>query len=257
MIPERTRTDNVALVDQHSYDYSYMSSEQSPLASANLPSALYSPDERYPHVTSLTRRHFMLQADLPSHLSEVDLTQLDPILRTLLFTDGTVTRTLEAQTLLPVSVEVVSQDQTVVSDRIARHLAITGGVPAIRRRVTISVGGAAMPLISAESHIVPGRLPKDFFNVLDEASDGIGASLQQARLESWRELLWVGFDLAPQWDVPTTPQQVTAITRLYRVLTKGKPALLISETFSVRRQGGMYRLDLREGQTGPNSSSIS
>jgi chorismate-pyruvate lyase len=200
--------------------------------------------------------HFALQADRPSRFAEVDLTQVDPALRMLLFTDGTVTRTLEAQTLSSVSVEVVSQDPVPAPAAVAPHLSIASGRGAVRRRVKIGAGEPLAPVIWAESHIVPSRLPDDFLDVLGAASDGIGGSLQQVQLECWREMLWFGFDRVPGWTGVDTAGNRTAITRLYRMIARGRPVLLISETFTVRRCAGKYYLDLPVDQTEPNSSSI-
>src|SRR6187551_2834635 len=73
---------------------------------------------------ALTRRHFVLQDDRPNHLGEIDLAHMDPSLRCLLFTDGTVTRTLEVQALTRVSVDVVAQSQAPVAEHVASHLEV-------------------------------------------------------------------------------------------------------------------------------------
>ena len=191
---------------------------------------------------ALTRRHFVLQDERPSHLGAVDLAELDPSLRCLLFTDGTVTRTLEVQALSRVSVDVVAQVETPAPERHAQCLKVPSGMPALRRRVVIGTGPAA-PVMWAESHIVPSRLPGDFLDVLNRAPDGIGESLQQVQLESWRDLLWFGLDTLPSWSGVHTSPEPAALTRLYRVFTAGRPALLISESFAVRRDTDSYRLD--------------
>jgi chorismate-pyruvate lyase len=190
---------------------------------------------------ALTKRHFASQDDRPPHLGEVDLTHLDPLLRCLLFTDGTVTRTLEVQALAPVSVGVVAQDEVRTPDDVADHLYVPAGMKSVRRRVVIG-SRPAMPVMWAESHIVPSRLPADFLGVLGRAPEGIGQSLQQVQLESWREMLWFGLDKPPEWSEAAQPESV-ALTRLYRVIAGGAPALLISESFAVAQRDGAYRLD--------------
>lgn len=191
---------------------------------------------------ALTRRHFVLQDDRPDHLHEVDLAELDPALRCLLFTDGTVTRTLEVQALSRVSVEVVSQATAPALERDAQCLEVPRGMEALRRRVKIGADRGA-PVMWAESHIIPSRLPKGFVDVLGRAADGIGESLQQVQLESWRDMLWFGLDTLPAWSEVERQPPPTALTRLYRVITNCRPALLISESFAVRRSGGLYHLD--------------
>ena len=195
-----------------------------------------------PPADELAQRHFVLQASRPAHLGEVNLAELEPFLRGLLFTDGTVTRALEVQTLSPVSVEVSDQINTEVSEPVAEHLGVPGGTESVRRRVLIGTGEPTKPAIWAESHILPSRLPSGFLGVLQGAPDGIGESLQQVELESWREMLWFGFDSHPTWSGVDSHLSSPVITRLYRVITMGLPALLISESFSVTLRDGAYRL---------------
>lgn len=190
----------------------------------------------------LARRHFVLQDSRPAHLDEVNLAALEPFLRGLLFTDGTVTRTLEVQTLSPVSVEVADQTDTSVEGQIAAHLDAAEGTESVRRRVLIGTGKPVEPAIWAESHILPTRLPSEFLGVLQGASDGIGESLQRVELESWREMLWFGLDSHPEWSGMDSGQSSPVITRLYRVIAGGLPALLISESFSVTLRDGTYCL---------------
>jgi chorismate-pyruvate lyase len=191
----------------------------------------------------LAHRHFVLQGNRPTHLREINLAELEPFLRGLLFTDGTVTRALEVQALSPVSVEVTDQIDIAVSGQIAAHLEVPGGTESVRRRVLIGTGEPMAPAIWAESHIVPGRLPGGFLNVLRGAPDGIGESLQRVELESWREMLWFGIDSHPAWSGVDSDVSSPVITRLYRVITGGLPALLISESFSVTLRDDTYCLN--------------
>lgn len=195
-----------------------------------------------PRECALTRRHFVLQDDRPSHICEIDLAELDTALRCLLFTDGTVTRTLEVQALSRVSVDVVAQAKAPTPEPLARCLDVPSGMEALRRRVVIGAGPEA-PVMWAESHIVPSRLPSGFLDVLNKAPDGIGESLQQVQLESWRDMLWFGLDTLPEWSGSHRQSEPTALTRVYRVITESRPALLISESFAVQRRAGTYHLD--------------
>lgn len=194
-------------------------------------------------MSQLTKRHFVLQEERPSHLGDIDLGAMDASLRNLLFTDGTVTRTLEVQALARVFVEVVSQRKCPASGQIANHLYVPDDMEAVQRRVIIGTDASTMPVIWAESHIVPSRLPAGFLRVLDDAPDGIGESLQQVKLESWRELLWFGLDSAPGWSGLLPEAEPTVLKRLYRVIAEEKPALLISESFAIRQHTGTYSLN--------------
>jgi chorismate-pyruvate lyase len=187
---------------------------------------------------ALVERHFIRQAELPDSLHEIDIGALDSALRTLLFTDGTVTRTLEVQTLSHVSVDVVDQHTCAAPDRVARYLDLNGGHDAVQRRVAMRIGDCR-PAVWAESHIIPSRLPEDFLTVLRDSPEGIGESLQRLMLESARELLWFGLGEPPEW-AETRSQH--ALCRLYRVTSHGETALLIAEWFAVEFGSGAYRL---------------
>jgi chorismate-pyruvate lyase len=174
-------------------------------------------------------------------LSHVEVTALDPLLRGLLFTDGTVTRALEVQTLRRVAVEVVEQSPMTLPEHAAPYLDVETGASAmcLRRRVTMRTAGSA-PAVWAESHILPERLPSGFLGSLDRASHGIGGSIEQVRLESRRELLWFRLGPPPRWGGAVAPGASTLI-RLYRIITDGRPGLLICEAFAVEGRLGVYR----------------
>jgi chorismate-pyruvate lyase len=187
----------------------------------------------------LAELHFTAQLEASTDLDVVDIVHLDPFLRGLLFTDGTVSRALEAHTLLPVKVETVDQAQAPVPARVARYLDVDRADECVRRRIVMKIDGTTRS-VWAESYVAPHRLPEDFVGSLGASSQGIGGSLQRLRLESWRELLWFGLGSAPPWS-GTTPD-TTTLTRTYRIITQGRPALLISEAFVVELHAGVYRL---------------
>jgi chorismate-pyruvate lyase len=187
----------------------------------------------------LAQLHFTAQHEAATDLDRVEIVDLDPFLRGLLFTDGTVSRALEAHALAPVAVQAVEQVDTSLPPRIATHLEVEPDEHCMRRRVVMSFADSG-PSVWAESYIIPRRLPADFLAVLDGSAQGIGGSLQSLQLESWRDLLWFGLGRSPQWsqDAGAT----TALTRFYRVLIDRAPALLISEAFAVQLRLGLYRL---------------
>jgi chorismate-pyruvate lyase len=196
----------------------------------------------------LTTVHFMVGDGDGPDLGEVEIDVLDAALRSVIFTDGTVTRALEAQALAPVSVEVVSQEWAVAPLDAAPSLGVAAGTDCIRRRVTMRTDGDADvgPCVWAESYMVPSRLPDAFVESLDGARQGIGESLQRMRIESWRDLLWCRHGSSPPWGGDPAGRTPT-ITRLYRIVTNGQPALLISEAFAVHRESGRYRLVASRG----------
>lgn len=198
--------------------------------------------------------HFSAQEEA-TDLAEVDIVDLDPLLRGLLFTDGTVTRALEAQTLLPVSVEAVEQGRVAVAPPpILRHLEAQESDECLRRRVVMRIPDTPL-CVWAESYVLPHRLPADFLETLGRSSHGIGGSLQQLKLESWRELLWYGLGEPPAW-AGAAGRPTSALTRFYRVITGRQPALLISEAFAVEMRGGLYRLLGVEDSSAPEPGPV-
>lgn len=188
----------------------------------------------------LAARHFTAQEDLPEDLEPLALSALNPFLRGLLLTDGTVSRTLEAHTLRQVLVERVEQGEQTVPGPLARHLLLPGGEPCLRRRIAMRIA-TENPSVWAESFVVPGRLPPAFLTALDGNGQGIGGSLQQLKLESWRELLWFGLASPPAWPGQEGSVRRT-VRRAYLIFTGGAPALLICEDFALREDSGLLGL---------------
>ena len=187
------------------------------------------------------RRHFLMQEKRPSHVAEVEIERLDPFLRNLLFTDGTVTRALGVQTLAPIAVRKLSQAEVAAPADVVRYLETDLGEGSIRRRVSIAVDSSE-PVLWAESYIVPDRLPPGFVGLLDGAPDGIGQSLQRIALESYRELLWFGLDAAPEWAAAPARASGPIIRRLYRIVSDHQASILISESFVVEQRADGYHL---------------
>jgi chorismate-pyruvate lyase len=188
----------------------------------------------------LAARHFTAQDALPDDVEAVPLERLNSFLRGLLLLDGTVSRALEAETLHPVEVEPVEQEECEAADGVAKPLQLEQGHRCLRRRVVMHIASPT-PSVWAESYVVPERLPGDFLTALTGNSQGIGGSLQQLRLESARELLWFGLATPPPWPEPTATPAGT-LRRAYLIITAGRPALLITEDFALQENGGVLSL---------------
>jgi chorismate-pyruvate lyase len=203
--------------------------------------ALRQPDSSRPGSgDGLAERHFTHMRSEAIDLARVEVDALDGFLRGLLFTDGTVTRALEVETLEPVAVEVVEQSASTLPAEAAGYLDSSDGAGCVRRRVRIATARCT-EAVWAESYILPDRLPAGFRGSLEGAAHGIGGSIQQLMLESRRELLWFGLGAAPAWaaaELSATP----AIVRQYRIVTGARPALLIAESFAVEIRDGRYHL---------------
>jgi chorismate-pyruvate lyase len=192
----------------------------------------------------LAARHFTAQAELPADLDPVELGALDAFLRNLLVTDGTVSRSLEAHTLRPVTVEPVEQSETLPPAPVARHLRLDRDEACMRRRVVMRIHGSE-PSVWAESFVVPGRVPVEFLRELNENSRGIGGSLEHLKLESWRELLWFGIGGPPPW--PAQSLTAKTLRRAYLILIERRPALLIAEDFALVERSGEFAMSGADG----------
>ncbi len=207
-----------------------------------------SPAEHAAVAQRLAELHYSAQQDAPSEFRDVPITQLHPLLRGLLFTDGTVSRQLEAITLSSVAVEPLEQQPGAAPAGFARHLDLAPGAECLRRRVIMRVAGER-PIVWAESCFVAERLPPAFLASLDGNAQGIGGSLRELQLESRRELLWFGVGPAPAWSGPEGHGR-DALTRAYRVLMAGEATLLICEAFAVERRSGILRLAVPDEPSG-------
>jgi chorismate-pyruvate lyase len=195
----------------------------------------------------LVDAHFLLQHAKSPYLADLDIVGLDPFLRGLLFTDGTVSRALEAHTLSRVSVAPVEQVTMRVRQPAAGYLAVGEGRRCLRRRVTMHIADRHLA-VWAESYILPERLPSQFEATLGETPQGIGGSLQHLKLESSRELLCFGLSPPPAWAEPGA--SATTLARVYRIVTQAQPALLITEHFALQRRLGRYQLVGSSGVAG-------
>lgn len=158
------------------------------------------------------------QGQRPAHLHDVDLAELTPELRMIVLHDGTLTRALEACRLRPVAVDVRAEECVPLTRTAAMLLSAPAGSDAVLRRVDILDRNTSALLATADSVLITDRLPDLFFDILPTCRNGLGEALTRLRLECRRELLWVG-------------SSGGEITRAYRVISDGRPVLLVEETF--------------------------
>lgn len=143
---------------------------------------------------------------------------LPPFLRTLLVTDGTVTKHLEAYFWEQVEVENLGQAETVL-EREVPWLEMRAGDAVLQRRVRLHGAESGRVYAHAESLIRLASLPDRLRADLLEGRIGIGELLREKGLETYREILDVG------------KRGDDRVYRTYRIVINHHPAILITEEF--------------------------
>jgi chorismate-pyruvate lyase len=159
------------------------------------------------------------------------LSMLPPVLRVLLVTDGTVTRTLEAYFGEPVYVEVLSHTE-LRSDRAYPHIGVKPGDGILKRCVILRGLVTHTVYAFAESIVVIDCIAADLRRALIDGRRGIGELIAASRMETFRELLAVNRAKAASWatHLGVRPEE-SVVTRRYRILREGRAAIEIEEVF--------------------------
>ena len=160
----------------------------------------------------------------------VSMASLAPFLRTLLVTDGTVTKSLEAYYWERVSVEMVSQ-ASIAAEANINWLDVSLGDEVVGRRVNLRGTMTKTVYAHAFSIIRPNLIPELLRNRLLAGSLGIGELIRDCGLETYRELLEIGFGDSITGFGETADVQEEHVYRTYRIVLNQQPAILVTEHF--------------------------
>lgn len=163
----------------------------------------------------------------PAGLEAVNLRAIGPMQRALLVIDGTVTKFLEAVTMEPMQVHIVEQSELEL-DAPHRELKAPAGSRVIVRTVEIKGARTERHYSHASSLLVVDRLPAEVRERLADHPQGVGRILDEAGLETRREVLWYGRERLKEGSVVVTGSR---ICRTYRIISGGLPLMLINESF--------------------------
>lgn len=161
----------------------------------------------------------------------VTLGSLPPFLRTLLVTDGTVTKSLEAYYWEPVAVEAVTNQVLEAQSPIA-WLDVQAGEEVVARKVLLRGKGSQTLYASAFSIIRLSLIPEQLRDRLLSGKLGIGELMREYGLETYRDIQEFGRtrDMSryggPETDMP-------CVYRTYRIIFDHRPVILVSECFPV------------------------
>jgi chorismate-pyruvate lyase len=160
-----------------------------------------------------------------------DFASLSPILRVLLVTDGTVTKTLQAYFGEAIEVDVLDHAER-SSESPYPQIDIAAGDPILHRYVRLLGRTTRKVYAVAESVAVLEHISKQMRRQLLEEHKGIGELLREGRLETYRELLTANLTAAGRW---AEDLQVAAtagvVSRDYKIYQGGRAVLLIREIF--------------------------
>jgi len=164
---------------------------------------------------------------------DVAMQSLPPFLRTLLVTDGTVTKSLEAYYWEPISVSGVTQRVTAAEAGID-WLHIKQGEQVLARYVQLRGAHTERCYANAFSIIRLELIPAELRAKLLDGSIGIGELIRNCGLETYRELMELGmtddFSLGGEYG----DAREECVYRTYRITLNNQPAMLVTECFPVQ-----------------------
>ncbi len=163
--------------------------------------------------------------------SGIAIDALPPLLRMLLSTDGTVTKSLEAYFWEPVQVENLGQAPLILKQPVAA-LELHSGDPVVQRRVRLCGRDSGRVYAYAESMLRLQFLPEPLRADILAGKIGIGELLRERGLETYREVLELGRRAAVAPDI-FPPMHTELVYRTYRIWIAGAPTILITEVFPV------------------------
>lgn len=180
------------------------------------------------------------------HGGWVAIEALPAILRTLLVTDGTVTKTLEAYYWEPVAVSLQTQSFTRLPNHCA-WLARERGAGVLRRAVQLRGKRSGRLYVDAHSLVRIEALPAALADDLVCGRIGIGELIRTSGLETYREILDIGYGEQPLTQGLFEAPQAAHVYRTYRILLEHTPVILVTEYFRLETFGA-------DGQDAPNSA---
>lgn len=168
------------------------------------------------------------------HQNAMDMEALPPFLRTLLVTDGTVTKSLEAFFWENIRVDMRMQEQCLLTQDLPFIHAKTGD-HALKREVVLAGVKTNDIYAYATSYLVTGLLEDNVKKQMLEGKIGIGELLREIGLETYREIVDFGREVFNEGTNENgDPKYVEAIYRTYVINIGGHPAIQITERFPIR-----------------------
>ncbi|MEE9325721.1 MAG: chorismate pyruvate-lyase family protein [Cocleimonas sp.] len=165
--------------------------------------------------------------------NNIDLTQIPSFLRTLMVTDGTVTKSLEAWFWEPVSVEVVSNQLESLLGPV-EGLEVKSGDRVLQREVILLGQNTHQKFACARSTVSIKHLPSDIGDSLGKGEIGIGELLREKGVETYRDIFDIDYiSEINKNDALLSKLAGELLSRSYRIRVNGIAAIIVTEYFPV------------------------
>ena len=161
----------------------------------------------------------------------LDLLDLSRVQRILLTTDGTVTEVVEIYAGEPMRVAKLSQGLA-PAEREISALSVKRGHEILSRRILLQGKFSGENFLYAESIIVADRLDDEVQDSLLRCNRPIGYLITERRMETFREILEWGCELAgPLASYFPIAETDPVVFRTYRIFANQAPIMQITEKF--------------------------
>lgn len=168
--------------------------------------------------------------DRVAELSAAEIKRLNRDLRILIATNGTMTRMLQALANEEIVVDIVKQQIHDVAPEMPELQGIAMG-RVLQRDILLKGRTSGNAFVAAESLIAVDYLPRSVMTSLTETDRPIGEVMASTHIETFKEEAKVWTGKLPSWLALNGYEitQTETIARRYRVISGGKPVLIITE----------------------------
>jgi len=175
---------------------------------------------------------FLKEAKIQTESGGVlDLTKIPKFLRTLLVTDGTVTKSLESWFWEDVKIAKESNDLEVLKEAI-KGLEVTSGDEVLHRVVKLKGVQSDTTFALARSTVSLNHLPDDVGLALIKGEIGIGELLREKGVETYRDIFNINYYRRENTnDELASFFQSDVLSRSYRIRMNNHPAIIVTEYF--------------------------
>lgn len=165
--------------------------------------------------------------------TSLDLTMLPAFLRTLLVTDGTVTKSLEAWFWEKVRIESIN-NHLEAADKGISGLEIDNGDEILQREVLLKGVETDRVFATARSTVSLKYLPNEIGSALENGEIGIGELLREKGIETYRDIFNINFiPKSSESDTLLCLMQSDVLSRSYRIRVNKHPAIIVTEYFPI------------------------